>query len=58
MHKFVNEIRKFEDKPFIFNNFINKDEIESFHKLHRELPVEINNERQKIVKKKMVDGIQ
>ena len=52
MHKFVNEIRKFESKPFIFNNFINKDEIESFQKLHRELPVEINNERQKIVKKK------
>ncbi len=52
MHKFINEIKKFESKPFVIKNFINKNEINLFQILHRELPIEINNERQKIIKKK------
>ena len=52
MHKFIENIKKFESKPFIVNNFLNKDEIKLFENLYRELPIEINNKRQKIVKKK------
>ena len=52
MHKFVEKIKKIEAKPIIIKNFINKKEIENFQKLYVELPVEINNERQKIIKKK------
>ena len=48
MHKFIENIKKFESKPFIVSNFLNKDEIN----LYEELPIEINNKRQKIVKKK------
>ena len=52
MHKFIDKIKKFESKPFIVSNFLNKDEIESFQKLYEELPIEINNKRQNIIKKK------
>ena len=52
MHKFINEIKNFESKPFIVNNFLNKDEVELFQKLYDDLPIEINNTRQQIIKKK------
>ena len=52
MHRFIEKIKKFESKPFVVSNFLNKDEIKLFQNLYDELPVEINNERQKIIKKK------
>ena len=52
MHKFIEKIKKFETKPFIVNNFFNNEEIELLQKLYYELPIEIDNKRQKIVKKK------
>ena len=52
MHKFIEKIKKFEEKPKVINNFINKEEIKIFKKLYEELPVEINNVRQQIIKKK------
>ena len=52
MHKFIDKIKKFESKPFVVRNFLNSDEINSFQKLYEELPIEIDNKRQKIVKKK------
>jgi hypothetical protein len=52
LHRFIEKIKNFESKPFVVSNFLNKDEIKSFQNLYEELPVEINNERQKIIKKK------
>ena len=52
MHTFIEKIKKIETKPFVIKNFINKKEIENFQKLYTELPIEINNQRQKIIKKK------
>ena len=52
MHQFIEKIKKFESKPFIVNNFLNKQEIASFQRLYKTLPIEINNKRQKIIKKK------
>jgi hypothetical protein len=52
LHRFIEKIKKFESKPFVVSNFLNKDEIKSFQNLYEELPVEINNERQRIIKKK------
>jgi len=52
LHRFIEKIKKFESKPFVVSNFLNKDEIKLFQNLYDELPVEINNERQKIIKKK------
>ena len=52
MHKFIEKIKEFETKPFIVNNFLNKEEIKLLQKLYYELPIEIDNKRQKIIKKK------
>ena len=52
MHTFLKEIKKFEKKPSVIKNFLNNREIKSFLNLYKELPVEVNNLRQKIVKKK------
>ena len=52
MHKFIEEIKEFETKPFIVNNFFNKEEIELLQKLYYELPIEIDKKRKKIIKKK------
>jgi hypothetical protein len=52
LHKFVDKIKKLESKPFIINNFLNESEIEKFINLYKKLPIEIDNKRQKIIKKK------
>ena len=52
MHKLIDKIKKYESKPFIVSNFINKKELDLFKKLYNKLPVEINNKRQNIKKKK------
>jgi len=52
MHKFIDDIKKYEAKPFVIKNFIDSKDIEKFQSLYKELPVEINNQRQKIIKKK------
>jgi len=52
LHKFVEKIKKFESKPFIVSNFLDKGEINAFQSLYENLPIEINNKRQKIIKKK------
>ena len=52
MHVNLEKIKKLESKPFIIKNFINSKEINIFKKLYEELPIEINNRRQKIIKKK------
>tara|TARA_B100001248_G_scaffold255581_1_gene235500 strand:+ start:6250 stop:6948 length:699 start_codon:yes stop_codon:yes gene_type:complete len=52
LHQFINTIKKFESKPLVISDFIDKEEIKLFRKLYDELPVEINNKRQKILKKK------
>ena len=52
MHKKIKEIQKNESRSFIVKNFINQKEIEIFQNLYKDLPIEINNKRQKILKKK------
>ena len=50
MHKFIDKIKSFEEKPFVINNFVDEDEIKIFQSLYDKLPIEINNTRQKIIK--------
>ena len=52
MHKFLEKIKKFETRPRVINNFLNTEEVKLFKLLYEELPIEINNKRQKIIKKK------
>ena len=51
MHTKIDEIKKNESKPIIVKNFLDKAEILKFQKLYSDLPVEVDNKRQKIVKK-------
>ena len=52
MHKNINEIKINESSPKVIKNFLNADEIQEFQDLYNSLPVEINNKRQNILKKK------
>ncbi len=52
MHKFLEKIKKFETRPRVINNFLNTEEVKLFKQLYEKLPIEINNKRQKIIKKK------
>ena len=52
MHKFIEKIKKLEQKPFVKENFFNTKEIDRLIKLYLSLPIEIDNKRQKIIKKK------
>ena len=52
MHKLIDKIKKNENKPFVVSNFLNQDEIKLFQKLYNDLPLEIDNKRQQIIKKK------
>ena len=52
MHKFIEKIKSLETRPCVINKFLNSEEVKLFEKLYEELPIEINNKRQKIVKKK------
>ena len=56
MHKFIETIKKNESGPFVIENFINTNEIKLFQELYRDLPLEINNTRQKIIKKKWTEN--
>ena len=52
MHKFIERIKREEQKPYVIKDFISKKEVKLFQKLYEDLPLEINNTRQKIIKKK------
>ena len=56
MHVKLDEIKKLESKPKVLKNFINKNEINKFLKLYEELPIAVNNIKQKVVKKRWTDG--
>ena len=52
MHKFIRKIKSHEEKPVIINNFMSLEEIKKIQQLYQDLPIEIDNKRQKILKKK------
>jgi hypothetical protein len=52
MHQKINQIKRNEGSILIIKNFLTQNQIKKIQNLHKVLPVEINNKRQKIVKKK------
>ena len=48
----MKKLKNLRVNHFIVSNFLNKEEVKLFQKLYDELPIEINNKRQKIIKKK------
>jgi len=52
MHLQITKIKKYESSAIVIKNFLTKSQIEKIRALYRDLPIEINNKRQKIIKKK------
>jgi hypothetical protein len=56
MHENLDKIKSLESPPKIIKNFLNSDEVNEFLKLYDELPITVNNLKQKVVKKRWVEG--
>ena len=56
MHKNLSNIKILESPPKVIRNFISSNEVEQFLKLYNELPVTVNNIKQKVVKKRWLEG--
>ena len=56
MHENLDRIKNLESPPKIIKNFLNSDEINEFLKLYNELPITVNNLKQKVIKKRWVEG--
>ena len=56
MHENLNKIKSLEGSPKVIKKFLNSNEVEKFLKLYSELPVTVNNLKQKVVKKRWISG--
>ena len=56
MHNELERIKSFESSPKVIKNFIDAEEINQFLKLYEELPIAVNNLKQKVIKKRWLDG--
>jgi len=56
MHDDLEKIRNLESPPQVIENFISTEEIDQFLKLYEKLPVAVNNLKQKVIKKRWLDG--
>ena len=56
MHNNLEKIKSFESPPRIIRDFIDTKEISQFLRLYKELPVTVNNLKQKVIKKRWLDG--
>ncbi len=58
MHKLLDEIKKNEGKTRVVKNFFDSEQVSALLKLYKNLPVEIFNKRQNIMKKKWSDNFE
>jgi len=56
MHNKLDKIKNLESSPKVIKNFITSEEVNQFLKLYEELPVAVNNLKQKVIKKSWLDG--
>ena len=52
----IEKIKKLETPPKIIKNIFNKDEINNFLKLYKNLPVTVHNKKQNVIKKRWLQG--
>ena len=52
MHRQISKIKKYEGNAFVIKNFLSKTQIKKIKEIYKILPIEIDNKRQKIIKKK------
>ena len=56
MSEKIKEIKKTESPPKVIKNLYNKEEIQDFLKLYKDLPVTTHNKKQNVVKKRWLQG--
>ena len=56
MNSNIDNIKKLESKPKIIKNIFNKDEINRFLELYRNLPITKHNKKQNVIKKRWLQG--
>ena len=52
MHKNIDKIKKLESPPQVIKNLFDKNEIEKFFNLYKELPTTVHNKKQNVIKKR------
>ena len=52
MNERIKKIKKFESSPKVIKNLYNKEEIEEFLKLYKDLPTTVHNKKQNVIKKR------
>jgi|TARA_B110000211_G_C14088071_1_gene557591 hypothetical protein len=52
MHTKIEEIKKSESSPVVIKNLFDKDEINKFLDLYKELPTTVHNKKQNVIKKR------
>ena len=52
----IEEIKKNESTPKVIKNLYNKNEIQEFLKLYKELPITVHNKKQNVIKKRWLQG--
>tara|TARA_E500000178_G_scaffold342461_1_gene387731 strand:- start:198 stop:905 length:708 start_codon:yes stop_codon:yes gene_type:complete len=52
MHKNLKEIKKLEGSPKVIKNLFDKNDIENYLKLYKELPTTVHNKKQNVIKKR------
>ena len=56
MHENLSKIKDLESSPKIIKNFVSPEEIAQFLRLYSELPIVVNNLKQKVIKKRWTEG--
>ena len=56
MREKIDEIKKTESPPKIIKNLYNKEEIQDFFELYKDLPVTTHNKKQNVIKKRWLQG--
>ena len=56
MHSDLDKIKKLESPPRVIKNFISSSEINQFLRLYEDLPITVNNLKQKVIKKRWLYG--
>ena len=56
MNERIKEIKKLESSPKVLKNLYNKEEIEEFLKLYKDLPTTVHNKKQNVIKKRWLQG--
>ena len=56
MREKIDEIKKSESAPKIIKNLYNKEEIQDFLKLYKDLPITTHNKKQNVIKKRWLQG--